>query len=62
MFDRRTDLSASQTLNNGDAMLGVTGRIQSEITIQRANRSIRGTIAHHRAEHRCQIDIYASSS
>lgn len=40
MFDRRTDLSVSQTFNNGDAMFGVAGRIQSEITIQRANRSI----------------------
>lgn len=40
MFDRRADLSVSQTFNNGDAMFGVAGRIQSEITIQRANRSI----------------------
>ena len=40
-------------------MVGITGRVQSKITIQRSDRAVRGAIHRHRTHHRRQIDIDA---
>ena len=60
MLDGAADTRIRHALNERFGVIGITGRIQSKITIQRSDRVVRGAIHRHRAHHRRQIDIDAS--
>ena len=60
MLDGVANTRIRHALNERLGVVGITGRVQSKITIQRSDGVIRGAIHRHRADHRRQIDIDAS--